>query len=148
MCGLLCVPFIRRPLHFPKNPYFLPVPFPNDSYSKLSRGATFTVCTQKFTFLWLTKSSASVETSYHFPCAFLCLSSGDLFTFSIRVIHFIPIFVFYFVHIHALYNNIFNSPIISFHSPDTALVLTTDNSLSTCYLRNRSSTCNCLLDYK
>ena len=55
-------------------PSCLSVPSPGDSYSQLSHGAVFNVCSHSFILFGLTKISVSVKMPHHFLCG---LSSRD-----------------------------------------------------------------------
>ena len=79
-------PFIPSASHL-----FLFLTHPGGSYSKLSRGATFTVFTYIHSLLIEKDICDCRNVSVKLPCVYLCLSSGDLFIFSAS---FVFLFIF------------------------------------------------------
>jgi hypothetical protein len=55
------------------------------TFTKHSRGSNLAVCSHKFTFFWLRKTSVIVEISKLIFRVFVCASSGQLFTLSVRI---------------------------------------------------------------
>ena len=67
--------------------------FPCGSYSKLSRGAMFTVCSQTFIYSLIEKDLCECRyITVKFPCVYLYLSSGNFIIFPVRVSPFCPYF--------------------------------------------------------